>query len=141
MHDCLNCQTSKSMPNLLAPQQPFLEMPPNFNHRFLMTNLSVLRSKPTDRCLHTLRCSPSINKMDPANELNVSFDQWIVKFGIPDILVTDNRKEYFNGEFTYFCREYKIQFKPRTPYAPWSNALVENSDQQPNTYLRFCFCF
>ena len=27
--DCLNCQTSKSMPNLLmAPQQPFLEVSP-----------------------------------------------------------------------------------------------------------------
>ena len=72
MHDCLNCQTSIFMPNLLlAPQQPFLEMPPNFNHRFLMTNISVLRTKPTDRCLHTLHCSPSINKMDPLNALNV----------------------------------------------------------------------
>ena len=35
--DCLNCQTSKSMPNLLmALQQPFLEVSPYFNHRFSM---------------------------------------------------------------------------------------------------------
>ena len=32
--ECLNCQTSKSMQNLLmAPQQQFLEVSPYFNHR------------------------------------------------------------------------------------------------------------
>ena len=35
--DCLNCQTSKSMPNLLmAPELPFLEVSPYFNHRISM---------------------------------------------------------------------------------------------------------
>ena len=35
--DCLHCQTSKSMPKLLmAPQQPFLEVSPYFNHRISM---------------------------------------------------------------------------------------------------------
>ena len=57
-------------------------------------------------------------------------------FGIPDILVTDNGNEYINGEFAHFCRTYNVQFKPRTPYAPWSNGLVENSNRQLNTF--FC---
>ena len=35
--DCLSCQTSKSMPNLLmAPQQPYLEVSPYFSNRFSM---------------------------------------------------------------------------------------------------------
>ena len=35
--DCLNYQTSKSMPNLLmAPEQPFLEVSANFSHRIPM---------------------------------------------------------------------------------------------------------
>ena len=68
--------------------------------------------------------------------LTVFFDQWIVKFGIPDILVTDNGNEYINGEFIHFCRTYNLQFKPRTPYAPWSNRPVENSNRQLNTFLR-----
>ena len=35
--DCLSWQTSKSMPNLLmAPQQPFLQISPYFNHRISM---------------------------------------------------------------------------------------------------------
>ena len=35
--DCMNRQTSKSMPNLLmAPQQQLLEVSPYFNHRISM---------------------------------------------------------------------------------------------------------
>ena len=55
--------------------------------------------------------------------------------GIQDILVTDNGKEYINGEFTHFCRTYNVQFKSRTPYIPWSNGLVEISNRQLNTFL------
>ena len=51
-------------------------------------------------------------------------------------MVTDNGNEYINEEFTHFCRTYNVQFKPRTPYAPWSNGLVENSNRQLNTFLR-----
>ena len=74
-------------------------------------------------------------KNDATNALTVLVDHWIVKFGIRDNLVTDNGKEYINGEFTHFCRTYNVQFKPRTQYAPWSNGLVENSNRQLNTFL------
>ena len=77
-----------------------------------------------------------LQKNDAKIALTVLFDHWIVKFGIPDILVTDNGKEYTNGEFPHFCRTYKVQFKPRRPYAPWSNGLAENSNRQLNTILR-----
>ena len=50
-------------------------------------------------------------------------------------MVTENGNEYINGEFTHFCRTYNVQFKPRTPYAPLSNGLVENSNRQLNTFL------
>ena len=53
--------------------------------------------------------------------LQYFFDHWIVKFGIPDIFVTDNENEYINGEFAHIGRTYNVQFKPRTLNAPWSN--------------------
>ena len=64
------------------------------------------------------------------------FDCWIVQFGMPDISVTDNGNEYVNGEFTHNCRTYNVQFRTQTPYALWSNGLVENSNRQLNTFLR-----
>ena len=33
-------------------------------------------------------------KNDATHELTILFDHWIVKFGIPDILLTDNRIEW-----------------------------------------------
>ena len=51
-------------------------------------------------------------------------------------MVTYNGNENINGEFTHFCRTYNVYFKPRTPYAPWSNGLVENCNRQLNTF--FC---
>ena len=66
-----------------------------------------------------------LSKNDATNSLIKLFDHWIVKVGIPDILVTDNGNEYINGEFAHFCRTYNVQFKPRRPYAPWSNGLVK----------------
>ena len=143
--DCLNCQTSKSMPNfLMAPQQPFLEVSPIFNHRISMDTKGPL-SPSSDGNSHVygivnalthyvvLHSSP---QNDATNALTVLFDHWIVKFGIPDILVTDNGNEDINGEFAHFCRTYNVQFKPRTPYAPWSNGLVQNINRQFNTFPR-----
>ena len=43
-------------------------------------------------------------KNNTTNALTVLFDHWIYKFGIPDILVTDNGNEYINGEITLFLR-------------------------------------
>ena len=81
-------------------------------------------------------CSIALRIIDAANALTVLFDHWIIKLGIPDFMVTDNGIEYNNGEFTHFCRMYNGKFKPRTPYAPWSNGLVENSNRQLNPFLR-----
>ena len=142
--DCLNCQTSKSMPNILmAPQQPFLEVSPYFNHRISMDTKGPMSPSSdgnsfvyviVDAFTHYAVLHPS-HKNDAENALTVLFDHWIVKFGIPDSLVTDNGNEYNNGEFTNFCRTYNVQFKTRTPYAPWYNRLVENSNRHLNTFL------
>ena len=143
--DCLSCQTSKSMANLLtAPQQPFFEVSPYFNHRISMDTKGPISTSSDensyayvikDAFTHYIVLHPS-PKNDATNAITVLFDHWIVKFGIPDILVTDNGNEYINGEFTNFCRTYNVQFKPRTPYAPWSNGLAENFNRQLNTF--FC---
>ena len=79
-----------------------------------------------DAFTHYIVLHPS-PKNYAANALIVLFDHWIVKFGIPDILVTD---EFFNGGFTDFCRIYNVQFKPETPYATTCSGVVENSNRQ-----------
>ena len=69
------------------------------------------------------------------NAINVLFDHWIFKLGILDFLVTDNANEPIHSDFTQFCRVYNVQFKPRTPYAPCSKGVIENSNIQLEKFL------
>ena len=128
----------------MAPKQPFLEVSPYFNHRISMHTKGPISPSSdgksyfyviVDAFTHFVVLHPS-PKNDANHALSVLFDHWITKFGIADIMVTDNGNEYMNGEFKHFCRTYNVQFKPPTPYAPWSNGPVERSNRQLNTFLR-----
>ena len=96
--------------------------------------MGIFTSMSLEKHSHICCTSPILQK-NATNALTVLFDHWIVKFVIPDILITDNGIEYINEEFAHFCRTYNVQFKSRTPYAPWSNGLVENSNRQSNTFF------
>ena len=126
----------------MATQLPFLEFSPHFYHRISMDTKGPISPSSDgnsyvyaiiDAFKHCVVHHPSPEN-DAANAINVLFDLWIVEFGIPDILVTDNGNKYFNGEIILFCRIYNVQFKPSTPYAPWSDGLVENSNCQLNNF-------
>ena len=107
------------MPNhLMAPQHPFVEVSAYLNHRVSMdTKGPISRSSDdnsyvyviVDEFPHYVVLQPS-PKNGATNALTVLFDHWIVKFGIPDILVTHNGNEYINGEFVQ--NAYNVQFKP-----------------------------
>ena len=122
----------------------FLEFSLYFNHRISMDTKGPISPSSdgnsyvyviVDAFTHYVVLHPS-HKKDATNALTVLFDHWIAELGIPDNLITDDGNEYINGEFTHLCRTYNVQFKPSTPYAPWSNGLVENSNRQLNTFLR-----
>ena len=64
------------------------------------------------------------------------YDNWIAKFGLPEILVTDNGTEFINNEIITLCHLYNIKQKPRTSHAPWTNGLVEGMNRSLQEYLR-----
>ena len=64
------------------------------------------------------------------------YEHWIAKFGLPEILVTDNGTEFINNEIITLCHLYNIKHKPRTSHAPWTNGLVEGMNRSPQEYLR-----
>ena len=100
------------MPNLLmAPQQPFLEASPYFNHRISEDTKSPISPFSdgnwyvyfiVDAFTHYVVLHPS-PRYDAANAVN-NIRPLNINFGIPDILVTYNGKEYINGKFAPFCR-------------------------------------
>ena len=64
------------------------------------------------------------------------YEHWITKFGIPEILVTDNGTELINNEIIILCHLYNIKHKPRTSNAHWTNGLVEGKNRSLQEYLR-----
>ena len=64
------------------------------------------------------------------------YERRIVKFGLPEILVTDNGTEYIINEIITLCHLYNIKHKPRTSRAPWTNGLVEGMNRSLQEYLR-----
>ena len=58
------------------------------------------------------------------------------KFGLPEILVMDNRTEFINNEIETLCLLYSIKHKPRTSHAPWTKGLVEGLNSSLQEYHR-----
>ena len=58
------------------------------------------------------------------------------EFGLPEILVTDNRTEFINNEIQTFCHLYSIKHKPRTSHALWTKGLVEGMNRSLHEYHR-----
>ena len=51
--------------------------------------------------------------------------QTIVRFGLPEQIVTDNGRQFVSAEFTVFCRNNGIKHITRSPYHPRSNGEAE----------------
>ena len=62
---------------------------------------------------------------------------WIAKFGLPEILVTDNGTEFFNTKIFTLFHSYKIKHKPRNSHTSWTNGLVEGVNRSLQEYLRY----
>ena len=64
------------------------------------------------------------------------YEHWIAKFGLYEILVTENGTEFINNEIITICHLYNIKHKPRTSHEPWTNELVEGLNRSLQEYLR-----
>ena len=64
------------------------------------------------------------------------YEHWIAKFGLPEILITNNGTEFINNEIITLCHLNNIKHKPRTSHAPWKNGLVDGMNRSLQEYLR-----
>ena len=53
------------------------------------------------------------------------YERRIAKFGLPEILFTDNGTEFIINEIITLCHLYNIKNKARTSHAPWTFGLFE----------------
>ena len=63
---------------------------------------------------------------------NAIFEKLILEHGAPEVLLSDNGKEFTNDTLTYVCQEFNIEQHFTSPYTPRSNGKMENF----NKYLK-----
>ena len=78
----------------------------------------------------------SVKQNNVQNAVISLLHHWITKFGPPIYLVADRGSEYNNSEFANLCITMGIRHSPRTPYAPWTNCLVQSQNKNLGTHLR-----
>ena len=64
------------------------------------------------------------------------YEHWRAKFGLPEILVTENGTEFIKNEIITLCHLYNIKHQPRTSNARWTNGLVECMNRSLQEYIR-----
>ena len=57
------------------------------------------------------------------------YERWIVKFGLPEILVTDIETEYITKDIITLSHLSDIRPELRTSQAPWTNGLVQGMNR------------
>lgn len=61
-----------------------------------------------------------------ATKLIKVFKQLFCRHGLPDLLVSDNGRQYTSNEFAIFLKEQKISHSFTPPYCPATNGAAEN---------------
>jgi hypothetical protein len=82
-----------------------------------------------------MRTIPTI-RADAINTIRALLQDWILVFGIPRYIVSDQGKEFMNKDFFAFMLYLGIGFKPRQHHNPRSNGMAENRMQYIGKYLQ-----
>lgn len=74
-----------------------------------------------------------------ANTLIVHLKSMFARYGIPEIIFSDNGSPFQSKEFQKFCNEWSIVNETSSPKYPQSNGLVERNIQTLKKMLKKCF--
>ena len=146
MNDCIVCQLNKPYPNQkqIAQKQDFKGQSLYFNHRISFDTKGPISpsSEGNSYIMVIVEAFTHYVALNPVPHCNAYYayttlyEHWIAKFGLPEILVTDNGTEFINNEIITLCHLYNIKHKPRTSHAPLKNGLVEGMNRSLQEYLR-----
>ena len=138
-NDSIIFQINKPYPNQKqkAKKQDFKGQNLYFNHRISFDTKGPISPSSEGNSfimviVHAFTHYVALNPVSHCNAYyayTTLYEHWITKFGLPEILVTDNGTEFINNEVITLCHLYNVKHKPRTSHAPWTNGLVEGMNR------------
>ena len=145
-NDCIKCQSNKPYPNQkqIAEKHHFEGHSLYFNHRIAFDTKGPISPSSeansyimviVDAFTHYVALNP-VPHCNAYYAYTTHYELWIAKFGLPEILVTDNGTKFINNEIITLCHIYNVKHKPRTSHAPWTDGLVGGMNRSSQEYLR-----
>ena len=81
----------------------------------------------------------ALQDMTVATVANAIIDEWIMKFGAPDVIHTDQRTNFNSELMQDICRIFMIEKTRTTPYHPQGSGLVERFNRViADTVSKYC---
>jgi hypothetical protein len=141
---CLTCQKSKTpvAQKHKAPLQP-LELPDWPNQRVHMDLMGPLRSHTqnkyvmvmTDAFTKYVVVTPIENK-EAKSVAKALFEQWVCKFSVPKLLISDRGKEFCNTVIDELSTFLGVERRMTSAYHPQTNSAAESYNRSFLAYLR-----
>ena len=95
------------------------------------TNILVMVDHPTSWPM-----AKAIPDKEATTVANAIFDKLILEHGSPEILLSDNGKEFTNDTVAYVYQEFNIEQHFTSPYTPRSNSKTENFNKVLKALIR-----
>ena len=81
----------------------------------------------------------ALQDMTAATVANAIIDEWIMKFGAPDVIHTDQGSNFNSELMQDICRIFMIEKTRTTPYHPQGNGQVERFNRViADTLSKYC---
>ena len=108
-NDCIICQLNKTYPNQkqIAEKQDFKGQSLCFNHRISFNTKGPISPSSERNSYIMVNVDAFTHYPVPHSKAYYAFtalyEHWIAKFGLPEILFTDNGTEFINNEIIPLC--------------------------------------
>ena len=53
--------------------------------------------------------------------------EWFARFGLPDVIISDNGRQFISDALLTFCKKNGIDVRTSSPYHPATNGAAENA--------------
>lgn len=128
---CQSCQKSKVHRHTISPIAPFALPDRRFGH----IHIDIVGPLPPSRdqqyiltCVDRFTRWPEawpIKNMSTFAVAELLVSQWIARFGVPDIITTDQGRQFESDLFNQLMTSFGIQHLRSSPYHPQANGMVE----------------
>lgn len=94
-------------------------------------------SRMKDRFSKLVKAIPSA-KITASNIATAVLENWLLFYGAPDIILTDNGKKLTCKLFAALCASLEMKLATTTKYRPQTNIQIERYSRTPVARLRHC---